>query len=824
MTQKTGHDQVWRKAVRRCALGLYASVAIAVALAGVVLGYLASGAFGGRFDVHGPQWLGVLSWWEILISLVLCLGAYEIYKRTPRRLRWLGIAMSVAASLRYMTWRITYTLNFDTVPNSIACGLLLAAEFYALLMLALGHFQTFWPTNRSTPRMPPGAAWPSVDVFITTYNEEVDLVRKTAVGCAALDYPNKEVYILDDGRRPEMRALAQEVGVRYLDRSDNRHAKAGNLNHALSKTSGQLIAQFDADHVPVRSFLRQTVPFFLWDEKLAFVQTPHHFYNHDAFQRNLLVKERVANEQDLFFHVVQPGNDRWNAAFFCGSNAVLSRVALESIDGFATETITEDAHTALRLHANKWNSAYVDRNLAAGLAAETFGDIFSQRIRWGVGMCSILRIDNPLLMRGLTLAQRLCYSTASVFFLYGIPRQIYFLAPIAFMLVGVSPIDANILKVLTYYLPHWLAAMLLAGAISRNVRHTFWSEVFETALAFPMSVATIWSMVTRKKIPFKVTPKNTKSGGLRFNIAASVPQLVLLLGTVISISFVLYRLQGDYAVGVLAMNLFWCVYNMIILAASVLVTVDRPQLRQEPRVPCLLPVLVIWVVKGRKLEIQASTLDLSEGGAHLVSPVPLPVGVPLQVQVGTGTESTMVDAKVVRVSEQSKKNLFGSTVRFESPSIEQRHQLIRLMYTDPNRWSGDANMEDGWASFGRLALSSFRWVREKERPTLRRAHRVAVDLPAILGVDGKRYITNVADLSQGGVRVVGNADKLRRGTKVELMIKRQNGDTITIQCQVIRQARHNLVLAFSEMTQQQHAELLWDMYVARKPEDQRLAS
>ena len=823
MTQQAEDACTRRRSIRRVAHSFYTAIALAVAGGGVILGYLADGAFQG-LDVHAPEWLGQLSWWEIIISLVLCLGAYEIYKRTPRRLRWLGIAMSVAASLRYITWRITYTLNFDTVPNSIACVLLLAAEFYALLMLALGHFQTFWPTSRQTPRMPPGEDWPSVDVFITTYNEEVDLVRRTAVACAAIDYPKKKVYILDDGRRPEMRSLAQEVGVEYIDRSDNRDAKAGNLNHAVSQTSGQLIAQFDADHVPVRSFLRRTVPFFFWDKKLAFVQTPHHFYNHEAFQRNLLVKERVANEQDLFFHVIQPGNDRWNAAFFCGSNAVLSRVALASVGGFATETITEDAHTALRLHANKWNSVYLDHNLAAGLAAETFGDLFSQRLRWGMGMCGIFRKDNPLIMRGLTLAQRLCYSAASVFFLYGFPRQIYFLAPIGFMLIGVSPIDANILTVLAYYLPHWIAAMLLTGAISRNVRHTFWSEVFETALAFPMSIATIWSMVTRKKLPFKVTPKQTKAGELRFNFVASLPQLVLLTATLVSIGFVFYRLQGDHSVGVLAMNVFWCGYNLIILAASVLVTVDRPQLREEARVPCFLPSQVTWVVKGERLEFKASTLDLSEGGAHVLTPVPLPVGVPLQIQVGVGKEMVMLDTQVVRVSEQNKDGIYGSALSFQTPDIEQRHQLIRLMYTDPSRWSGDGAFEEGWQSFGRLALSSFRWMRETERPTLRRTHRVMVDLPAILNIQGKHHLMTVIDLSQGGVRVSGHLEKIPRGTQVELMIRRRTGDTISIPCQALRQSSGHLILAFSEMTQQQHAELLWEMYTAREADELRIAS
>jgi len=169
-----------------------------------------------------------------------------------------------------------------------------------------------------------------VDVFIPTYNEPVDIVRRTLIGALAIDYPDKRIYVLDDGRRPEIQILTEGLGALYITRPDNRQAKAGNLNHALGLTSGELVAVFDADHVPVRSFLRSTVGFF-GDPRVALVQTAQHFFNPDPYERNLKLTGRIPPEQHFFYHVIQCGNDFWNSAFFCGSCAVLRRSALEPV-------------------------------------------------------------------------------------------------------------------------------------------------------------------------------------------------------------------------------------------------------------------------------------------------------------------------------------------------------------------------------------------------------------------------------------------------------------------------------------------------------------
>ncbi len=134
--------------------------------------------------------------------------------------------------------------------------------------------------------------------------------------------------------------------------------------------------------------------------------------------------------------MVQDGNDFWNATFFCGSCAVLRRTALDEMGGIAVETVTEDAHTSLRMQTHGWNTAYINIPQAAGLATERLSAHVKQRIRWARGMVQILRIENPLFAPGLKLAQRLCYFNAMTHFLYALPRLIFLTAPLIYLIFG----------------------------------------------------------------------------------------------------------------------------------------------------------------------------------------------------------------------------------------------------------------------------------------------------------------------------------------------------------------------------------------------------
>ena len=160
---------------------------------------------------------------------------------------WVRQAMmllSVLVSTRYLYWRLSETLVFDTQVEAVFGYGLLAAECYAWVILVLGYFQIAWPLERAIRPMPPDATrWPTVDIYIPTYNESLEVVRDTVLAAQNIDYPadRMRIYVLDDGKRPEFGAFAAAVGVGYITREDNSHAKAGNLNHAMGLTDGELI-------------------------------------------------------------------------------------------------------------------------------------------------------------------------------------------------------------------------------------------------------------------------------------------------------------------------------------------------------------------------------------------------------------------------------------------------------------------------------------------------------------------------------------------------------------------------------------------------------
>ena len=307
---------------------------------------------------------------QILLSGGVLLCAFLIRKKNGYLPSLLMIGLSTFVSLRYIFWRLSYTLAFEGWWQSALMLTLLFAETYSWIILFLGYMQLSWPLNRKECSLPEDKSlWPDIDVFIPTYNEDLDVVRNTVLAAMAMDWPvgKLHVYLLDDGRRPLFQAFAQEVGVGYITRPNNVHAKAGNLNNALMQTQSELVAVFDCDHIPVKSFLVRTIGWMVLNPRISLVQTPQYFYSLDPFQRNLDTYGHIPPESNLFYGLVQPGNDFWNATLFCGSGAVLRRKALESIHGFAVETVTEDAHTSLKMQRKGWESAYLRETLAGGL-------------------------------------------------------------------------------------------------------------------------------------------------------------------------------------------------------------------------------------------------------------------------------------------------------------------------------------------------------------------------------------------------------------------------------------------------------------------------
>jgi cellulose synthase (UDP-forming) len=290
-----------------------------------------------------------------------------------------------------------------------------------------------------------------------------------------MDYPAGKVtvWLLDDGgtdqkcadpdpvkarksksRRAALRMLCDDLGANYLTRPRNEHAKAGNLNNGLAHSKAPIVVVFDADHVPFKSFLRETIGHFSRDPKLFLVQTPHVFLNRDPIERNLRTFDRMPSENEMFYAVTQRGLDKWNGSFFCGSAAVLRRAALQQTGGFSGLTVTEDCETAFELHRSGWTSVYVDKPLTAGLQPETFESFIGQRSRWCQGMFQLFLMKSPLFKRGLTPIQRVAYLSSMTYWFFPLPRLIFMFAPLLYIFFDVklfvSTVEESIAYAATY--------------------------------------------------------------------------------------------------------------------------------------------------------------------------------------------------------------------------------------------------------------------------------------------------------------------------------------------------------------------------------------
>ena len=360
----------------------------------------------------------------------------------------------------------------------------------------------------------------------------------------------------------------------------------------MTVTSGEFVTIFDCDHVPSSDFLVKTMGWLIKDPKIALIQTPHHFYSPDPFEKNLHLDRTIPIENSLFHDFIQKGNDTWNATMFCGSSAVMRRKALEEVGGIAVETVTEDAHTSLKLNRKGWSSAFIDLPLASGLSTETLAAHIGQRIRWARGMIQIFRLDNPFLGKGLTLPQRLCFFNAMFHFFHGLPRLIFLVAPLPYMFANVYVIYATAAAIFAYVLPHMIHSALTNQILQRGYRYPFLSGVYETVLSWYILLPTTVALIFPHKGKFNVTAKGGTIGQKYLDWPVSKPYLFLialnLVGLLIGFYKAFFDPNPEYLT--LVINMGWIAYNLMILGASMAVAVEEVQTHQFPRIHCKIDV------------------------------------------------------------------------------------------------------------------------------------------------------------------------------------------------------------------------------------------
>ncbi|MBL8576473.1 MAG: UDP-forming cellulose synthase catalytic subunit [Mesorhizobium sp.] len=648
--------------------------------------------------------------------------------------RLIALAFGTAIVMRYVYWRSTSTLPPLNQPENFIPGFLLyLAEMYSVLMLALSLFVVAQPLAPRPARVRSADDdLPSVDVFIPTYNEEPELLANTMAAAKAMDYPPDKltVWLLDDGgtlqkrnsekigeanaaerRHAELQKLAADLGVIYLTRDRNEHAKAGNLNNGLLHSRGELVAVFDADHAPARDFLQETVGYFGEDPRLFLVQTPHFFLNPDPVERNLRTFEKMPSENEMFYGVIQRGLDKWNASFFCGSAAVLRRGALMETDGFSGISITEDCETAVELHSRGWNSIYVDKPLIAGLQPATFASFIGQRSRWAQGMMQILRFRFPPMKRGLSLAQRLCYASSTLFWLFPFPRTIFLIAPLFYLFFDLQIFTASGGEFLAYTLTYMIVNLMMQNYLYGAFRWPWISELYEYVQTVHLLPAVVSVIVNPRKPTFKVTAKDESIATSRIS-EIGMPFFIIFGVLVLGVAMTVYKVYAEpFKADVTLVVGGWNIINLIIAGCALGVVSERGEKAASRRVKvsrrCDFKIGNQWL-KGTIEDVSVNGARVLVFGAGMDEFAKGNVSELRFKRFADGTEGVL--PVTVRNFERTADSIAVGCHYF--PSEANHHRLIAdLLFANSRQWEqfqlsrrGNPGLIRGTVRFLRLAL------------------------------------------------------------------------------------------------------------------------
>ena len=695
-----------------------------------------------------PLWLEVpmvAGGYLLFPTVALFLIVIIVMRLSPQPRPWsrfVVVGILLALTIRYLLWRSLSTLNVSTPLNGVFSMGLFVLE---LLMLTSSTIQLFLMLRVRDRRreadwlamdVAEGRFVPTVDIFVPTYNEPVFILQRTVIGCQAIDYPAKTVYLLDDTRRPEVETLAREMGCVYMTRLDNEYAKAGNLNHAIAQTQGDLLVVFDADFVPTTNFLARTVGFFQ-DLQVALVQTPQTFYNSDPIARNLGLENVLTPEEEVFYRQIQPIRDGAGSVICSGTSFVVRRSALAAAGGFVTDSLSEDYFTGIRLSAQGYRLIYLDEKLSAGLAAENISAHALQRLRWARGTLQAFFIKaNPLTIRGLNPLQRLAHLEGLLHWFTSISRVGFVFMPLAYSFLGVIPLRATAAELLYFFLPYYLVQVAVFSWLNYRSRSALLSDIYSLVLCFPLAVTVVQAMLNPFARGFKVTPKGTQSDRFSFNWNLAWPLLLLFVATAISlwVNFGICMIKGVWVSTVppevaqqvkgIGLGWIWSSYNLIMIGIALLILLDVPRPSPYEWFDLRRTVRLRVVQDGRERTFCGVTTMISEIGAEVAltqagfptliplphldtqagTPAEIPAEIPAETQVGLESRaaSTLLFQETMPVTleilenglmlsaEATQTGFDGEfpTVRlmFESVGLSQQRQLVEMLFCRPGQW------------------------------------------------------------------------------------------------------------------------------------------
>ncbi len=527
--------------------------------------------------------------------------------------------LTIGVSIWYLYWRWTASLNPDAMVFSIVVAVAETLFFVGSMIF----FHDIW-REQDTPKQDPPICRPyigedddhgiiGVDIFITTFDEEPEVVAPTISAALALKVPANieiSVWILDDGSRPFFAQMAHEFGVGYLGRHNNRGFKAGNLKNALLQTSGDFVLICDADTRLYPAFLENTLGYFR-DDSIAWVQTPHWFYDiHQGQDWEELVDRKMPSflpkkitaligkaakfltgqshfgsdpmlsEPALFFDVIQRRRNRNGASFCCGAGSIHRREALfqsalfryghtrrttlviADLEPFKFH-VSEDIYTSIQLHSdpqNQWKSVYHPDVECRMLSPWTMDAWATQKLKYAGGTFDIMLKDNPVFKKGMPWRIKLHYCATFSSYLSVLWVPIMMLAPIVSILTGWAPVKAYSIEFFMHILPVLFVSELamVVGCKGHNINI---GRIMAIG-GLPITLRALWLIVRGQKPKFPTTPKTPVFSEARFNRV--MPNVMLLGLMAVSCGYGVWaytaHLDG-YSLPFLVVNFFWIAWN-----------------------------------------------------------------------------------------------------------------------------------------------------------------------------------------------------------------------------------------------------------------------
>jgi cellulose synthase (UDP-forming) len=543
--------------------------------------------------------------------------------------------------------------------------------------------------DKMTQYVTNGQFTPSVDIFIPTYNEPTNIVKQTILGCQELKYPKIAIYLLDDGQRMQMKKLSQEIGCQYIARNDNRYAKAGNLNNALFQTSGDLIAIFDADFIPTNNFLIRTVGFFQ-KENIALVQTNQSFYNPDAISYNLGLGNVLVPETELASRYYQVLRDGVGNVMCYGSSFIVRRKALEKIDGFVTDSVSEDIFTSIKLYAEGYDSIYLNEKLSAGLSPENVMLHFSQKERGARGAIQSFFIDsNPLTLPGLTINQRLNHLGSLVYWFNNISRFFLLIIPLFYFLLEIDPIKFEWNNFLYFMLPYYLMNISTYSWRNQYSQSFIISDIYSVIYSFPLSLSIIKELFIPFNKGFNVTSKGINNNKFIFNWHLAYPHIIMIFLNIVCLVLFFFKVISSQSVFLDYMVILLILYNFFVLSIILLALLDSPK---KNTIEFNLMKNIRIKRKGTQNYLDCTTTKVSVSGSGIKMIMMTEKNNIKHIvhTQNTDIEVIFLDDNILVLGKilqpDLKKQLVQIHILFENVNLDQHRKLISMLFCNPDQW------------------------------------------------------------------------------------------------------------------------------------------